>query len=215
MPELPTDSIPALGPDPAAEAAPEAAPEMAPEMALEPGPEPDPATDPSAPLVLTLKLDASTFEQLNDLRQKHFPPERNFLPAHVTLFHALPGDHIDEIRQTLQYVCAHALALPLALPELRFLGNGVAIEVHCPELMPIRQMLSEHWHPWLTNQDRRSLRPHVTIQNKVTSQEARALYNQMLETWQPLAGQGEGLLLWHYQGGPWELAGEFLFGQSV
>lgn len=54
------------------------------------------------PLVLTLKLDQTTFDLFNELRQQHFPPERNFLPAHVTLFHALPGEHELNIRQTLQ-----------------------------------------------------------------------------------------------------------------
>lgn len=199
MPELPLDSISASGLEPAAETAPESSP----------------APDPNAPLVLTLKLDASSFEQLDTLRRAHFPAERNFLPAHVTLFHALPGAHIEEIRQILQYLCAHTPVLPLTLPELRFLGNGVAIEVHCPELLHIRQTLLEQWHPWLTAQDRRNFRPHVTIQNKVTSEESRALYNQMLEHWQPLTGRGEGLLLWHYRGGPWESAGEFLFDQPA
>ncbi|HEY9763286.1 MAG TPA: 2'-5' RNA ligase family protein [Trichocoleus sp.] len=165
----------------------------------------------SSPLILTLKLDQATFEVVNTLRQQHFPAEINFLPAHVTLFHALPGNQIDPIQQNLHYLCEQASALPFTLPKLRFLGNGVAIEVESPELVQLRRGLAEHWHSWLTPQDRQGYKPHITIQNKVKAEVARPLYNQLNETWKPLEGQGEGLLLWFYQGGPWEPAGEFLF----
>ena len=43
------------------------------------------------PLVLTLLLDADTQAWLDSLRRAHFPPERNLVPAHVTLFHACPA----------------------------------------------------------------------------------------------------------------------------
>jgi hypothetical protein len=46
----------------------------------------------STSLILTLKLDQTTFERANTLRQQYFPPERNVVPAHVILFHQLPGD---------------------------------------------------------------------------------------------------------------------------
>jgi hypothetical protein len=50
---------------------------------------------------LTLKLDQIAFAVLDDLRAQHFPREWNFLPAHVTLFHALPGDQEQAIAATL------------------------------------------------------------------------------------------------------------------
>jgi len=43
------------------------------------------------PLVLTLALDAASEAWLQALRDAHFPPARNVVPAYVTLFHALPG----------------------------------------------------------------------------------------------------------------------------
>lgn len=163
------------------------------------------------PLILTLKFDPATFEVVNALRQQHFPAEINFLPAHVTLFHALPSDQIDVIEQNLRYLCEQTSVFPLSLPELRFLGNGVAIEVKSPELNHLQRGLAEHWHSWLKPQDRQGYKPHITIQNKVTAEIARPVYNQLAETWKPLEGQAEGLLLWYYQGGPWDPAGEFLF----
>ncbi|WP_219898742.1 2'-5' RNA ligase family protein [Phormidesmis priestleyi] len=171
---------------------------------------PDSPSTPS-PLVLTLKLDAIAFDSLNLLRQQHFPPKRNFLPAHVTLFHALPGDQELAIRQTLQTLCQQTSRLSVRFPTLRSLGGGVAIEIESPKLIQVRNQLAQGWSGWLSAQDRQGYRPHVTIQNKVTSDEARGLYERLSQVWQPIEGSGEGLLLWHYRGGPWELADEFEF----
>jgi 2'-5' RNA ligase len=172
-----------------------------------------PLTVPS--LILTLRLDPTVFEVFNQLRQQHFPSERNFLPAHVTLFHKLPGDQEQTLQQTLKALCSHTLILPLSLPKLRFLGRGVAVEVDCPDLVQLRNQLAQEWQAWLTPQDQQTYRPHITIQNKVTSETARQLYNQLKRMWRPIDGQGEGLLLWYYRGGPWELVSEFDFKPQV
>lgn len=55
------------------------------------------------------------------------------------------------------------------------------------------------------------MRPHVTVQNKVSPQKARALRERLEQTFTPFEVRGEGLLLWRYLGGPWELVGEYLF----
>lgn len=166
-----------------------------------------------SPLILTLKLDRTTFDYFNELRQQHFPPERNFLPAHITLFHALPGEEELSIQQTLQNLCTHS-PLSILFTKPRFLGKGVAIEVNCFELNQLRQQLAATWDMWLSKQDQQKYQPHVTIQNKVTSEEARQLYHELVNNWESINGFGEGLLLWYYKGGPWELAGEFNFERS-
>lgn len=165
-----------------------------------------------APLIVTLQLDAATFAYLDQLRQAHFPPERNFLAAHITLFHALPGDQTESICATLQKVCAATPAIALALPGVRFLGRGVALTVESPPLLRLRGQLADAWQEWLTPQDRQPYQPHVTIQNKVTAPIARTLYEELRATWQPLAGLGEGLLLWRYLSGPWEEVAMLPFG---
>ncbi|MCU0491091.1 MAG: 2'-5' RNA ligase family protein [Chloroflexaceae bacterium] len=165
-------------------------------------------------LILTLKFDAATFAALDGLRRQHFPPERNFIPAHVTLFHALPGEQEAALRQTLVAECAATAPFPLLLPRPHFMGRGVALVVECPPLRELRGRLAAAWQPTLGPQDRQGYRPHVTIQNKVDSAQARQLYEQLTATWQPLEGQGEGLLLWRYLGGPWELVEEFAFKTS-
>lgn len=169
----------------------------------------------SAPLILTLKLDQPAFNELDRLRQQHFPPARNIVPAHITLFHALPGDQLPAIWQTLVDTCATTPVLALTFPTLRFLGGGVAVEVECPALVQLRRQLATTWSTWLSAQDRQPYRPHLTIQNKVSSVEARQLYNQLSPTWTPLDARGSGLLLWRYLGGPWELLDTFSFDAQL
>ena len=54
------------------------------------------------PFVLTLEMDGESFARFNELRQAHYPPERNLVPAHVTLFHRLPGERGREIKALLR-----------------------------------------------------------------------------------------------------------------
>jgi 2'-5' RNA ligase len=168
------------------------------------------ARDPD-PLILSLGLDASTFDFFNSLRQKYFPPERNLIPAHLTLFHHLPGSELAGIVPALRRTCAGMRPLPLRVTGLRSLGRGVAYTIEAPELTALRRELAGLWSNWLGPQDRQGFRPHVTIQNKVSPREASDVLTHLQAGFVPFEGQGESLRLWHYRGGPWEAAGVFPF----
>ncbi len=160
------------------------------------------------PFILTLWLDAESARRFNELRQRYFPRERNYLDAHLTLFHALPAEAETCIRADLDEICARTPKLDLSYPGLRFLGKGSAVEVESGELVQLRRELSAKWRDLLGAQDSRVIKPHITIQNKVAPDPARALFDQLSRDWQPFDGSGEGLLLWRYQGGPWDAAGQ-------
>lgn len=163
------------------------------------------------PLIVSLKLDQVSFDALDILRQQYFPRARNFLSAHVTLFHALPGEQESQIRQNLHDICAETPVLELSFPKLRFLGKGVAVEIECAELLQLRKKLATTWDELLTAQDKQGFRPHVTIQNKVAPDAARRVFDRLAFAWKIDNGLGTGLQLWHYLDGPWELAGDFPF----
>jgi 2'-5' RNA ligase len=164
-----------------------------------------------APLILTLALDALAFARLDVLRCQHFPPERNLVPAHLTLFHALPGREEAAVRQTLRAVTAGSAIVTLHFPTLVSLGRGTAVVVDSPELLALRSQLARRWASWLSAQDRQGYHPHITIQNKVTPAAARQLFTTLVAGWQPFTARGEGLLLWRYLNGPWELIERFAF----
>ncbi|GAB2779688.1 2'-5' RNA ligase [Hymenobacter luteus] len=164
-----------------------------------------------APLILTLTLDEAAQAHFNALRQQYFPPERNYLQAHVTLFHHLPGPEARAITEYLARVAATTPPLPLQVAGLRFLGRGVAYDLHNPELLQLHRSLQTAWAAWLTPQDQQRLKPHITVQNKVEPAVARALHQQLTAEFMPFEAAGTGLTLWAYRNGPWEQLQQFPF----
>jgi 2'-5' RNA ligase len=163
------------------------------------------------PLILTLQMDESSQEHFDRLRELHFPPERNYLSAHLTLFHKLPGGREAEISAELRETCQIREPFTLAARGLRFLGRGVAYEISSPKLLALRRQLARRWEPWLSAQDRQGFKPHITVQNKVSPERARALQKELQASFTPFEIRGVGLSLWRYLGGPWEPVYTYLF----
>ncbi|MEO7821727.1 MAG: 2'-5' RNA ligase family protein, partial [Sphingomicrobium sp.] len=135
---------------------------------------PSPARALSGALIVAAEFAPADFAALDRLRRAHFPPERNLLPAHLTLFHALPPSAEAELKRHLARLAGEFA--PTAMLDAPYsLGQGVAFRVRSPALDAIRANLAEHFHGSLTAQDAGGWRAHVTIQNKVKSSEANAL----------------------------------------
>lgn len=164
-----------------------------------------------SPLILTLNLDSASFRFFDDLRQKHFPPERNFLAAHVTLFHHLPGAEIETVKQDLAEICRKFVPFSLKFTRWRFLGKGSAMTIESADLLKLRANLADRWFDWLTPQDRQKFQPHITVQNKTEPPEAKILFENLSADWQEKSGVGEGLSLWHYENPRWRLEESFSF----
>ncbi|WP_414472815.1 2'-5' RNA ligase family protein [Microvirga sp. M2] len=165
----------------------------------------------SAPLILTLALDERSFAFLDEKRRRYFPPERNFIPAHLTLFHQLPGERVAAIQDVLERTCRERARFPLSVTGLLSLGRGVAYTLDAPELTGFRSGLAREWAPWLTAQDRQKHRPHVTVQNNVDPKDASDLLARLTAEFVPFEATGIGVDLWWYRGGPWEQVGRSAF----
>lgn len=139
---------------------------------------------------------------MNALRQAHFPPERNHLAAHVTLFHALPPSCEAELREALARLAAGP-APEGQVEGVMSLGRGTAIRLSSPALAALREDLAERFWPLLSAQDRHRPRLHVTVQNKVTADAAKNLHAQLELAIRPEAFRFHGLGLHAYAGGPW------------
>lgn len=144
------------------------------------------------------------------MRRKHFPPERNQVPAHLTLFHHLPPDIAPELDRRL---AANASSPPprASIVGIINLGGGTAFRVESEELEDMRQDLAEALRGLLTPQDQSRWRPHITVQNKVEPKEAKQLQQQLLATFQPRPLVIKGLAAWRYLGGPWEAVKGYTF----
>lgn len=163
------------------------------------------------PLILSARLDAAAQTFFDSLRKEHFPPERNFLAAHLTLFHALPGSEMEQIDLQLSSSSQPQFRMAGTAAGVRSLGHGVAFDIDCAELSGLRTELAMAWRRFLGAQDRQKWRPHVTIQNKVRLDAAQRLLRQLSQRFHPMPLSISGLDLWHYDGGPWELAHPYEF----
>lgn len=155
------------------------------------------------PLILTAKIADEDLQPFDDLRQKHFPPDRNFLNAHLTMFHRLPGEYADKIIEHLKNVAARS-SITADVSGIRHLGAGVAFTITSPELLDIHARLKQVLRPWLGGQDMQKWQPHITIQNKVSRAEADATYKGLIAEFRPHPIQIVGVDLWRYMGGPWD-----------
>jgi hypothetical protein len=164
----------------------------------------------SAPIIVTALLGAADFAWADGLRRAHFPPDRNVLPAHMTLFHHLPPSALEEVSARLKRLSAGPPP-PARLTDVMLLGRGVAFRVDSPALMAMRDDLADAFAGLLTLQDEARPRLHITVQNKVAPMEAKALAASLRENFRPRPLTIAGLAAWHYRGGPWELAMKAMF----
>ena len=169
----------------------------------------------TVPLILTLGLHPDDQGRFDALRQRHFPPQHNHIPAHLTLFHHLPGTEAEAVDHSIRLAATAHPAFVLDVTGLRSLGRGVAYSFASPVLAAIRAALARHWHDHLTAQDRQGWRPHLTIQNKVDPAEAASLLAAMQAAFTPFTVRAEALLLWRYLGGPWDLAARHAFAPDL
>jgi hypothetical protein len=163
------------------------------------------------PLILAAQIEDGDLEPFDVLRRAHFPAERNFLRAHLTMFHRLPGEHLERIIGALQNVTSEASPISAEVAGIRHLGQGVAFIIESADLYKVHAELRSIFLPWLGGQDLQKWRPHITIQNKVARQSADALYRTLSEGFEPSQITIIGLDLWHYMNGPWKHEATIMF----
>ncbi|MDQ3077413.1 MAG: 2'-5' RNA ligase family protein [Pseudomonadota bacterium] len=165
----------------------------------------------SAPLIVTAEMGAADLAWLDGLRRRHFPPERNQLAAHLTIFHAVPALLESELRRRLAALAAELPPPRAAITGVMDLGGGVAFRIVSEELDAVRAELAEALRGSLTQQDSQGWRPHVTIQNKVAPKVARALVAELERGFSTRPLAIAGLAFHYYEGGPWRLGPRYAF----
>ena len=158
----------------------------------------------SAPIIVTALFGHEDQAWFDRQRRAYFPPERNVLAAHCTMFHHLSPELGPELKQRLSGLTRGVSAPVARVGGLMNLGRGVAYRIESPELESVRAELADAFAPMLTPQDRAGWRPHVTIQNKVEPAAAKALLAELSAGFAPRSLKIAGLASWWYRGGPWE-----------
>ncbi len=166
---------------------------------------------PDSPLILTAQLPDDLQAWATALRSAHFPPERNFLAAHVTLFHALPGFCEGEALRHIRQLAQEFAPVEAQVLGVMSLGGGTAIRLESEGMLRLRSLLADHFHGLLSAQDQGGKRLHITVQNKVSKREAQALQAELGPQVECRSFAFKGLALHRYLGGPWEPVGEASF----
>lgn len=168
----------------------------------------------AAPIVVSALFGPADHDWLDGLRRAHFPPERNILPAHLTLFHHLPPSIETELRARLTAATLHVPPPAARIAGPIGLGRGVALRVDSRALEAIRDELADAFAACLVPQDGAPWRPHVTIQNKVDPAIAATLRASLSRCFAPRPLAIAGLAAWRYRGGPWEPLSRHMFSRS-
>jgi hypothetical protein len=154
-------------------------------------------------LIITAEIAQADFSWLEGLRRAHYPAERNRVPAHVTMFHALPPSSETEVRARLARAVKRR-SPSATIAGLMDLGGGVAFRIVSPDLDALREELAAEFRGLLGAQDSGGWRPHVTIQNKVAPKVARDVKESLELDFRERPLAIRGLALHRYLGGPWE-----------
>lgn len=162
------------------------------------------------PVIVTALMGDADFAWADGLRRAHFPPARNKIPAHISLFHHLPPARLDELKTLLKSLCARPR--PKAeVVSVMDLGGGVALRVDSPDLIDLHARVAEWFAADLIAQDRGRPRLHITVQNKVQRDVAQALFREMSAGFVPRSLSITAIGLWAYMGGPWDALGKVAF----
>ena len=164
-------------------------------------------------LIITAEIGERDFSSIDQLRRENYPADRNRLPAHLTLFYALPPSAEREARQTLARISSDPPPRA-SLEGFMDLGGGVAFRVVSEDLDRIRDELADRFCGLLSAQDIGGWRPHITIQNKVRPRVARELKACLEAGFRPRPLQIKGLGLYRYLDGPWEKVASYSFHGS-
>ena len=163
--------------------------------------------------IVTLGIDAESQQWFDEQRQLYFPPAMNHIGAHLTLFHALPGD--GSVRHVLAEAAAGSRGFAMQTVGVRSMGRGVMYLLEAPELMRLHRGLAEKFRTFLIPQDKQPLKPHVVVQNKVEPAEAKALLAVLQARFVARRVEAVGLDWWEYRGGPWRHMERFALGTAA
>lgn len=163
------------------------------------------------PIIMTAQMGKAEYAWADSLRRRHYPPERNRIGAHITLFHHLPPQALDEIKSAVVTLTGSLPKPEAKLSGLIHLGNGVAYRLHAPELLALRMELADRFAGLLVAQDRQTPRLHITVQNKVAAREAQRLFDELSAEFEPRPFAIRGIGLHYYVDGLWQDIGAWSF----
>ena len=173
---------------------------------------PNTGRDDEEKYIVALRTDSKHHTALNNLRKCYFPQSLNKVPAHVCLFHALPGSQLPRIRGDIGDVVRKSTpSFIRTLPPRSFANeHGVALPVDAPIALKIFEVLKSKWRLFLSKQDH-SFRAHYTVANQLDEAACLRVLEEVQKTFTRSEGQVIGLTMARYEKGFWKNPELFMF----
>lgn len=160
-------------------------------------------------LIVTIKMQEEALAFFNALRKKYYPTHCNYVDAHITLFHKLPSN-IHAIEEALLQAAKRKI-FTLQIDSIKQINTSVIYTINAPELVGIHKQLKKQCYPYLSFKDRKYLRPHITIQNKVTVFKAQQTAALLQEDFSPFNIEAIGFSTYLFNKNKWLHQQDFLF----
>ena len=162
------------------------------------------------PLIVTLKIDEPSRLFFNEKHTIFFPAHANYVDAHVTLFHKLPSNNL-EIEIGMTQFAQHK-KFDLLISDIILFATSVSYTIESPQLLHLHAEMQSKFDPYLIRNDRKILKPHITIQNKVTPYKAHKTHAFLIKDFNPFVIKAIGFTRWYYVKGFWKKKEQYLFG---
>ena len=166
--------------------------------------------------VLTLKTSEEIAQQMQALRQRWFPAHRLKVPAHVTLFHALPESKLPQVEKEILQLTSRTSQFDVSAGRVMRMRKGVMVTLENGDwdVRILYGRLQTAFIDWLSEQDK-SCKAHWTIQNKEEDQNRVEAAFEDTRSNATSSGLALGLVLWRYgEDGRWTKEKEYPFATA-
>ena len=152
-------------------------------------------------LIITVRIEDPAQSFFDEKRNAYFPRHCNYVPAHLTFFHAAPNNisFIDSLKEAANQP-ENMLEANAVMP----FENGMAYAVQNEHLQALHADLQEKFIDQLSGKDKKIWKPHITIQNKVTAFKALKTYKELSGNFKPYSFKAEGFNGYVYAKQKWE-----------
>ena len=151
-------------------------------------------------LIITLKIEEEAQSFFEKKRSEYYPRHCNYVPAHITFFHALPNSSL--FLEGLHQAAPHK-EVTMDVASILSFNNGMAYELKNEQLQILHSHLQKLFLKELSGKDKKIWSPHITVQNKVTEFKAQKSCKELLQYFKPFSFKVEGFNVYVYEKKRW------------
>ena len=160
-------------------------------------------------IILTLLMDENSQSFFDAQRKLYFPAYANFTNAHITLVHCLPN--IEIVFKTLFETCKKTKSFSVEVNDIFNINNFNAYKIISKDILDLHKNLQTTFKHFLSQKDLKPIKPHITIQNKVTAYKAKKTYEIIKADFKPFEATILGISCWYFTKNNWEKKEDYLF----